>query len=95
MTPGSSIARFGVERLLGRAGEIDAYVVQQGAMNPTATVAALKARPGFSAIKALSEGKVLFLNEKLISSPTFRYLEGVESLARFLYPDIFTEYKIE
>jgi iron complex transport system substrate-binding protein len=89
MTPGSSIARFGAERLLGRAGEIDVYVVQQGAMNPVAGIAALRARPGFSALKAVREGNVLFVNEKIISSPTFRYLEGVALLARFLYPDLF------
>jgi iron complex transport system substrate-binding protein len=89
VTPGSSIARFGAENLLARADEIDAYVVQQGAMNPASGLDALRARPGFSVVKAVREGNTLFLNEKLISSPTFRYLDGVAILANFLYPDLF------
>jgi iron complex transport system substrate-binding protein len=89
MTPGSSIARFGVEKLLMSSEEIDVYVVQQGAMNRSANLAALRARPGFGAITAVREGKVLFISEKIISSPTFRYLDGVRTLAAFLYPELF------
>jgi iron complex transport system substrate-binding protein len=89
ITPGSSIARFGPEKLLMSADRIDVYVVQQGAMNRSADLAALRARPGFGAIAAVREGKVLFISEKLISSPTFRYLDGVRTLAAFLYPGLF------
>jgi iron complex transport system substrate-binding protein len=88
ISPGSSIARFGTEALLGIADNIDVYVVQQGAMNRTANIEALRSRPGFGAVKAVEEGQVLFINEKLISTVTFRYLEGVRILAEFLYPDI-------
>ena len=38
ISPGSSIARFGAEALLNIADNIDVYVVQQGAMNRTATI---------------------------------------------------------
>jgi iron complex transport system substrate-binding protein len=87
MSAGSSIARFGVEALLGIADNIDVYIVQQGAMNRTSGIEALRARPGFGAIKAVEEGQVLFINEKLISSVSFRYPEGVRILADFLYHD--------
>jgi len=86
MSQGSSIARFGTEALLGIADNIDVYVVQQGAMNRTSGIEALKARPGFSAVKAVQNGNVLFISEKLISSVSFRYPEGVKILADFLYP---------
>ena len=87
ISPGGSIARFGVEALLGIADNVDVYVVQQGAMNRTSSIEALRARPGFGSIKAVREGQVLFISQKLISGTTFRYLEGVRILADYLYPD--------
>jgi iron complex transport system substrate-binding protein len=84
--PGSSIASFGAEKVLELAGEIDVYIVQQGAMNQTKDRAALAGRPAFSAIKAIREGRVLFIDENLISSPTFHYPEAIREIARFLYP---------
>ncbi len=88
MSPGSSIARFGTEALLGIADNIDVYVVHQGTMNRTSGIEALRARPGFGAVKAVREGQVLFISGKLISSVTFRYLEGVRILADYLYPGL-------
>jgi iron complex transport system substrate-binding protein len=82
---GSSIAAYGIEKLLENAGEIDAYIVQQGAMNQTKTSAALAARPGFNAVKAVREGCILFIDEKLISAPTFRYPQAIRDIQRFLY----------
>ncbi|MDR1301911.1 MAG: ABC transporter substrate-binding protein [Treponema sp.] len=90
VNPGSSIAPYGAEKILQHASTIDAYIVQQGAMNNAKTWEDMLKRPGFSAIKAIRENRVLFIDEKIISSPTFRYVEGVNALARFLYPDIFT-----
>jgi iron complex transport system substrate-binding protein len=88
LSRGSSIAPYGAEKLLQNAENIDAYIVQQGAMNRVKTLEELLQRPGFSVIKAIREQKVLFIDEKLISSPTFRYLEGVRQLVRFLYGDL-------
>jgi iron complex transport system substrate-binding protein len=82
-TPGSSIAPFGAEKLLLHAGEIDAYIIQRGPMNSGG--AAPGARPGYRAIKAIQNNRVLYIDEKLVSSPTFRYLNGVQEIARFLY----------
>ena len=87
LTAGSSIAPFGLERLMERAAEIDLYAAQHGAMNP-ATAASIQKRPGFMAIKAVTEGRILVLDEKLISSPTSRFLEGVTALAHFAYPQL-------
>jgi iron complex transport system substrate-binding protein len=84
VTPGSSIAPFGAERLLLHAGEIDAYIVQRGAMNAGSGLAPAN-RPGYHAIKAIQNDRVFYIDEKLVSSPTFRYLEGVREIARFLY----------
>jgi iron complex transport system substrate-binding protein len=89
VNPLSSIAPYGIEKLLSRAEDIDAYVVQTGAMNPAKSVDALRKRAGFSAIKAIRDGNVLFIDERIISSPVFRYLQGVKTIAHFLYPDEF------
>jgi iron complex transport system substrate-binding protein len=85
VTPGSSIAPFGAERLLLHAGEIDVYIIQRGAMNTGSGLAPAE-RPGYHAIKAIQNNRVFYIDEKLVSSPTFRYLEGVQEIARFLYP---------
>ncbi|MDR1363631.1 MAG: ABC transporter substrate-binding protein [Spirochaetaceae bacterium] len=87
----SSIAPYGAEKLLSQAENIDAYIIQTGAMNPSNSIDALRKRPGFSTIKAIRGGKVLFIDEKIISSPVFRYLHGVKTIAHFLYPDEFDE----
>jgi iron complex transport system substrate-binding protein len=42
-------------------------------------------RPGYHAIKAIQNNRVFYIDEKLVSSPTFRYLEGVREIARVLY----------
>ena len=86
ITPGSSIAAFGAERILALADKIDAYVSQRGAMNAGGNEHAITIRPGFSTIKAVAEGRIYLISEKLISSPTFRYTKGVYQLARFFYP---------
>lgn len=84
---GSSIAAYGVEKLLQQADTIDAYVVQSGAMNPINSVDDVAKRPGFQTIKAVREGKIVVISEKQISSPTFRYAQGVKKLQRMLYPE--------
>jgi iron complex transport system substrate-binding protein len=89
VNPLSSIAPYGAEKLLSQAGNIDAYIIQTGAMNPANSLEALRGRAGFSAIKAIRTGKVLFIDEKTVSSPVFRYLQGVKTIAHFLYPDEF------
>ncbi|MCP4406091.1 MAG: ABC transporter substrate-binding protein [bacterium] len=86
---GSSIALYGVELLLERGNEIDVYLVQQGVMHAEATLESVAKRPGFHVIRAVQDGRVYTINEKLISSPTFRYVEGIRLIARLFYPDLF------
>lgn len=83
----SSIAAFGEERVLMNGDNIDVYVSQRGSMNSGASKQGVSERAGFQAIKALKNNRFYTINEKLISSPTFRYVKGIRQLARFLYPD--------
>lgn len=91
VSEGSSIASFGAENILALADEIDVYVSQRGAMNAGGNLHSISIRPGFDTVKAVRDSRVYVINEKLISSPTFRYPQGVRELARFLYPDLFDD----
>lgn len=88
ITKGSTISEFGIEKLMMVSAEIDVYISQRGAMNAGGSLISIPQREGFSAIKAVEEGKILELNEKLISSPTFRYYKGVREMARMFYPEL-------
>lgn len=88
VSEGSSIAPFGAEQILALADEIDVYISQRGAMNAGGNLHSISIRPGFDTIKAVQDGRVYVINEKLISSPTFRYVTGVREVARYLYPDL-------
>lgn len=87
ISAGGTIAAFGVERILALADDIDVYVSQRGAMNAGGDLHSIAIRPGFDTVKAVKDGRVYVLNEKLISSPTFRFDKGVRELARYLYPE--------
>ncbi len=89
---GSSIAEFGVERVLENADGIDVYISQRGSMNSGGNLEAIEQRPGFDTIKAVKEGRVYLISEKLVSSPSFRYVKGVHELARFMYPELMDNY---
>jgi iron complex transport system substrate-binding protein len=85
----SSIAAYGSERLLMKADTIDVFLAQRGPMNPGVTPENIKQRPGFDKIKAVRENQVFIIDERMVSSPTFRLAEGVEQLAKLIYPDVF------
>ena len=38
-------------------------------------------------IRAVREGRVLLVDEALVSRPTMQLLEGIETLRRLLYPN--------
>ena len=88
ITKGSTIAVYGAERILEKADQIDAYITQRGVMGAGGNLHTISIRPGFNTIKAVKEGKILEINQKIISSPTFRQVKGTYELARFLYPEI-------
>lgn len=85
---GSSIGAYGAERILEKAEQIDVFVSQNGAMNSGGNPHSISIRPGFNAIKAVRENRVYNINEKLVSSPTFRFSKGVTELARMFYPEV-------
>jgi iron complex transport system substrate-binding protein len=88
MTEGSSIASYGVEKILMNADKIDVYITQRGAMNAGDNAHSISIREGFDSVKAVRDGRILEINEKLISAPTFRFYKGVYEIARYLYPDV-------
>ena len=85
---GTVIAQYGKERILAKGTEIDVYLAQTGTMNPVTREAILR-EPGFKAIKAVTAGNVHLINERLVSRPTLRLLDGAERIARILYPERF------
>jgi len=87
---GSTIANFPKEKLLERGAVIDFYIAQLGAMNKI-TMDKIINEGGFGAIKAIREGNVYIVDEKIMSRPTWRLLTGIEEIARIVYPAIFNK----
>lgn len=90
---GSTIAAFGIENLMLNSDNIDVFVSQRGAMNSGGSLISIPQREGFKAIKAVANNNILEINEKIISSPTFRYYKGVNEIARMLYPEVLDDVK--
>jgi iron complex transport system substrate-binding protein len=84
----TNIAYYGKERILSRASEIDVYLAQYGAMNRP-TVSTIKQEPGFNIIKAVAMDQIYIVDEKIVSRPTMRLLEGIYTIGKYLYPEIF------
>jgi iron complex transport system substrate-binding protein len=83
----TNIADYGKERILAKAEEIDVFLAQQGRMNPV-TREAIMNEPGFPAINAVRQGKVFLVDERLVSRPTMRILDGVRQVNAILYPGL-------
>ena len=49
----------------------------------------VKARPGWDAISAVKNDRIYVVDPDLVSRPAPRLVEGLEQLARFLYPEKF------
>jgi iron complex transport system substrate-binding protein len=77
------LVRINIETLIGYDPEV--YVVQKGPMNRNP--AEPKFRPNFRVIKAVEDGRVLFVDEYIFSRPGPRSVEAVEKLASFLHPN--------
>ncbi len=84
---GTNIAFYGKEKILSRAGEIDVFIAQKGAMNRP-TLLLIKNEPGFSAIKAVRDNEIFIIDEMIVSRPTLRLLQGIRKIGHFLYPKI-------
>lgn len=77
------IVRMGEEALVGLNPEV--YVVQRGPMNTRPQP--LEERSLYRTLRAVQDGRVLLVDERLFSRPGPRLVEAVEQLARFLYPE--------
>jgi len=86
----TNIAAYGKERILARAAEIDVFLAQSGTMNQP-TIELITAESGFKAIKAVKTGQVYIIDERLVSRPTLRLLDGIFEIGKILYPDDFTD----
>lgn len=84
----TNISDYGKERILSHAHEIDVFLAQKGVMNKIDRQQIIS-EPGFSAIKAVRDDQVFIVDEKLVSRPTVRLLEGIRGIAKILYPDFF------
>jgi iron complex transport system substrate-binding protein len=82
---GTNIADYGKERILSHADEIDVYLAQFGPMNRP-TIEAIRAEPGYGLIRAVRMDQVFLIDEKLVSRPTLRMLDGICHIAQLLYP---------
>lgn len=87
---GTNIAAYGKEHILSRADEIDVYLAQRGVMN-RAKVGAIREEGGFKAIKAVREGRIYIIDEKIVSRPTLRLLDGIYEIGRLIYPERFND----
>lgn len=85
---GTNIATYGKERILSHAPEIDVYLAQSGTMNRP-SVSMIRDEPGFSAIRAVRENRIHFIDETIVSRPTMRLLEGIKEIGKILYPHVF------
>jgi len=86
----TNIAAYGKERILARAADIDVFIAQSGTMNQS-TVDLIKAESGFRAIQAVKTDQVYIIDERLVSRPTLRLLDGIFEIGKILYPDDFPE----
>lgn len=84
----NNIAVYGKERLLSHADGIDVFLSQQGPMNRV-SVAAIKAEPGFGVIRAVRDGQVYLVDEKVVSRPTLGLLTGIYRIGCLLHGDRF------
>ncbi|WP_456387159.1 ABC transporter substrate-binding protein [Desulfolithobacter sp.] len=81
----TNIAAYGKERILAQAAEIDVFLAQKGRMNPV-TVEMIRSEPGFEVIKAVRNGQIYLVDEKLVSRPTLGLLDGIRTVFDILYP---------
>ncbi len=81
----TNIAKYGKERILAKANEIDVFLAQKGRMN-LVTVEMIRNEPGFQVIKAVRDGQVFLVDEKLVSRPTLGLIKGIRTVFDILYP---------
>jgi iron complex transport system substrate-binding protein len=89
----SNIAIYGKEQILARASQIDVFLAQKGIMNQVQKEQIIN-EPGFKIIKAIKNKQVFLIDENIVSRPVPRLYEGIVTIGKLLYPDIFSPLKI-
>lgn len=89
----TNIAIYGKEQILEKASEIDVFLAQQGIMNSVRKEQIIN-EPGFKIIKAIKNKQVFLIDENIVSRPVPRLYEGIVTIGKLLYPDIFSTLKI-
>lgn len=82
-TPGR-VVRLNEEELIRH--DPDAYIMQQGPMNPAP--APLESRRHYESLKARQNGKIFTVDEHAFARPGPRSIDSVETLAKWLHPNI-------
>ncbi|MFN2435462.1 MAG: ABC transporter substrate-binding protein [Desulfotignum sp.] len=85
----TNIANYSKEKILAKAHEIDVFLAQKGIMNPVSIDQILN-EPGFHILKPIKNDQVFLIDENIVSRPVPRLLEGIMTIGKLLYPDIFT-----
>ncbi len=78
-------AQMSLETLL----EVNPDIIILGDAPYGVTPEAVAQRPGWDALKAVQEGRIYPFNPKLLSVPGPRLIDGLETLAVLLHPDVF------
>lgn len=85
VSPGSSIARFGIEKLLALSGSLDLMLVQRGKMNDL-TAKDISGDPRLSILRCVQQGQVFDIGEEMLSRPSLlRLEETLQILIRLFY----------
>jgi len=90
----TNIAIYGKEQILARASEIDVLLAQKGIMNPVKKEQIIN-EPGFKIIKAVKNKQVFLIDENIVSRPVPRLYRGMVTIGKLLYPDIFSQIRLE
>ncbi len=53
------------------------------------SVSLIKNEPGYRVIKAVHNNQVYIVDERIISRPTYRLLDGISEIGKILYPEVF------
>ena len=89
----TNIAIYGKEQILAKASQIDVFLAQKGIMNAV-SIEQIKKEPGFNIIKAIKNNQIYLIDENIVSRPVPRLYKGIVSIGILLYPDIFTQEKL-
>ncbi len=97
------ITRAGGQNVVTKAGITDQYPqlsLEQLVATPPdlillgdslygTTADTVKARPGWDALQAVTDGKIYPFDDNLLSRPGPRMVDGLEALAKLLHPELF------